>query len=173
MRRFLLFSLCFLSLFSPVWGQSSNEQSEVTVVASVSDDAGLATAGDNLKKLQAKRIELLSIIRLEQERVLDEVKYRDQLQTLLLQIDVLLRESAKLTLARDALGRSGVIDEDRSRELSQEIRNIQTQAIDTMLILVRKTDYTGYSSSTTFLEGQRGFPALRLHAEKILLAQEK
>lgn len=166
-RSLLLLSLCFLPLFSPVWGQSSNEQGEVAVVASVNDDAGLTNAANALKKLQAKRIELLSVIRLEQERVLEGVEYRDEIQTLLAEIDVLLRESANLTL------RNNDISFDKtSEELQLKLRDVQTQAITKMLMLAQKTEYPAYASSTTFPEGQRMFPLLRAHALDVLRRQE-
>jgi hypothetical protein len=100
MKRLLAFILSFSFFFSAFAQNLSLLQSEQNSASSLQENTGFIATGDNLKRLEAKRIELLSTLKLEKERVLEEVKRRDEIESLLTEIDVLLRESSKLTIQK-------------------------------------------------------------------------
>lgn len=152
MRRFFLFLFCFSAMISPLWGQVPNTQSEEASVTPLKENTSFISTGDNLKRLEAKRIEILSTLRLEKERVLEEVKRRDEIQVLLSEIDVLLRESAKLTLQKNVLQ-----DDEKIQETDSQLQEKQALATEKILLLATRLDFASYTSDTPFSELQKDF----------------
>ena len=51
------------------------------------DTSGFFATGDSIKRMELRKIEILSFIKTEKERVLDEQKQKDTLTKLLSEID--------------------------------------------------------------------------------------
>lgn len=172
MKRFLL-SIFFFSFVFSVFAQSlPSVHKEENIVSSLQENTGFITTGDNLKRLESKRIELISTLRLEKERVLEEVKRRDEIQLLLTEIDVLLRESSKLTTQKNTIIYTGK-DADILPDIEEKIQEKQEIASEKILTLATRLDFGSYTTDTPFSELQKDFSSLRRLTQNTLRAQEK
>lgn len=172
MKRLLLVIFSFFFVFSISAQSFSLIQKEENSTSSLQENTGFITTGDNLKRLEAKRIELLSTLKLEKERVLEEVKRRDEVQILLTDIDVLLRESSKLTTQKNTIIYSGK-DSNLLPDIEEKIQEKQEIASEKILTLATKLDFGSYTTDTTFSELQKDFSSLRRLTQNTLRAQEK
>lgn len=172
MKRLLPFILSFF-FFSSLFAQTlGNPVGDTNTTTSLQENTSFITTGDNLKKLEAKRIELLSTLKLEKERVLEEVKRRDEIQSLLTGIDVLLREISKLTIQKNNLIYSGK-DTDLIPDIEEQIQEKQELASEKILTLATRLDFGSYTTDTPFSELQKDFSSLRRLTQNILRSQEK
>lgn len=172
MKRLLIF-ICSFFFFSSLFAQSLSVSSwETPKTSSLQENTSFITTGDNLKKLEAKRIELLSTLKLEKERVLEEVKRRDEMQSLLANIDVLLREISKLTIQKNTIIYSAK-DTELLPDIEDKIQEKQEIASEKILALATRLDFGNYTSDTPFSELQRDFTSLRRLTQNILRSQEK
>lgn len=172
MKRLFLVIFAFFFVFSVSAQSFSLIQQEGTIPSSLQENTGFITTGDNLKRLEARRIELLSTLKLEKERVLEEVKRRDEVQILLTDIDVLLRESSKLTTQKNTLIYSGK-DANLLPDIEEKIQEKQELASEKILALATKLDFGSYTTDTPFSELQKDFSSLRRLTQNTLRAQEK
>jgi len=166
MKRFLI--ILSLLISGHLFAQNmipgiQNQESIVTLTNSSS----FTTTSDSIKKLEARKIELFSTIKLEKERIIDEVKNRNETQQLLADIDVLLRESSQLTLKKNSL------HSEELKDIEKSLLEKQAAASVKIMSLATKLDFGAYNADTSFLELQKDFPSLRRLAQNTLRAQDK
>jgi hypothetical protein len=149
MKRFLIIFSLFISvhLFAQGMIPGVSNQDNLANQANTSSEV----ISDSIKKLEARRIELLSIIKLEQEKVIDEVKNRDEIQQLLADIDVLLRESSQLTLQKNT------VHSEEFKGVEKVLSEKQSSASLKILNLATKLDFGTYNAGTSFSELQKDF----------------
>jgi hypothetical protein len=103
---------------------------------------------------------------------LEEVKRRDEIESLLTEIDVLLRESSKLTIQKNTIVYSGK-DAELLPDIEEKIQEKQELASEKILSLATRLDFGSYTTDTPFLELQKDFSSLRRLTQNTLRSQEK
>lgn len=104
--------------------------------------------------------------------MLEEVKRRDEIQSLLAGIDVLLREISKLTIQKNTIIYSGK-DADLLPNIEEQIQEKQEIVSEKILTLATRLDFGNYTSDTPFSDLQKDFSSLRRLTQNILRSQEK
>lgn len=168
MRRFLLF-LFLLPLSFSVFAQ--NTTTPVTSEEVSIEGQSFVDATQNLEALKDRQLVLISTINLEKERVLDEVKKKTEIQSLVSEVDVLLREIAKYSIQKSVLSYENE-NQSQFKEIEVQLAEKKTLASQKILLLAAKLDYGSYDSETSFGELQTGFSSLKKLANNTLIAQE-
>lgn len=171
MRRFLLLLFLFLLSYS-VFAQSATTLATPVTSEEISvDGQSFVDATQNLDALKDRQLALISTIKLEKERVLDEARKKNEIQTLVSEIDVLLRGIAKYSIQKSVLSYE---DENQVqlKELDTQLIEKKSLASQKMLSLATKLDYGSYDSETSFSELQASFFSLKKLANNTLIAQE-
>lgn len=94
------------------------------------------------------------------------------MQSLLANIDVLLREISKLTIQKNTIIYSAK-DTELLPDIEDKIQEKQEIASEKILALATRLDFGNYTSDTPFSELQRDFTSLRRLTQNILRSQEK
>lgn len=171
MRKLLLFIVLFCHLSLLTFAQTAVLGTSISAEP-ISENKGFVATTQDLDALKIRQVELSSTIKLEKERVLDEVKKKNEIQSLLTEIDILLREVANFSIQKSVL-----INEDDSqaqvKDITEQLANKKSTALQKMLLLANKLDFGSYESDVSFSELQADFPSLKRLATNTLIAQEK
>ena len=168
MRRILLF-LSLLSFLS-FWVFAQNVSN--SPIFPSAENTTFVNATDDLDTLKMRKLEVTATIKLEKERVLDEVKKKNAIQGLIVEIDVLLREIAKYSLQKSVL----TFDEENQSQIIEidfQLKSKQSLAVQKILSLAEKLEYGSYDSNTIFPQLQYEFSSLKRLAQNMLVVQDK
>jgi hypothetical protein len=164
MRRILIFIACF-SVFFATFGQVSdtgvNTTSTYSVSATTVQNNGFIATGDMLKKLEAKRIELNSKIKIEENRIVHGINERDALQSQMGEIDLLIQKWTELNQVR--------IDttENQDQDIFVNQPNITNQIeieqiiVSKIISFSEKIGYSGIFPGMSFSDLMTKIPTIR------------
>lgn len=172
MRRYLLifllltFSGAFASV--SVWGITVGTDSSDT---SLSGNSSFISTGDHIKKLEARRTEILSSLKLEKPEVHDIVKKKTTLAKLVSDIESLLQDWSQLSINKIQLSARTDLTMDESsqlKNLSIELEAKQSDISQKMLGLSRALSFGPLSPDTPFADLQKDFPTMKHLADNTL-----
>lgn len=153
MRRLLFIIVSFLYLCGTVFAQDNTSLNKEDII----DSSGFFATGNSIKKLESKKIELLSFVKTEQERVLDEQKQKSTLTRLVADIEALIKE---ISLIQSGNG----VNPDFLKK-----QTVLVDKISQLAHILSLPDESYLISTTSFDQIQRQFGVLKkLASSKIL-----
>lgn len=177
MKRLLVFFLLIVFpsvLFAQGMQDTSGENTTSTpLTASIvsTENTGFLSTTDTIKKLQAKRLEIEATVSLEEDRVFEEVQLAKNIETLLADADMLMKELTTLMSQRDVL----LLDNSLSLSSEFDIKIEEKKSLVSKKIrsLAEALEFGTYTNETTFPELQKDFSSLRKVAQNTLFSYEK
>lgn len=139
--------------------------------ASLSGNSSFISTGDNIKKLEARRTEILSSLKLEKPEVQDIVKKKTALAKLVADIESLLQDWSQLSINKIQLSARTDLTVDESsqlKNLSTELDAKQNDISQKMLALSRVLSFGPLSPDTPFADLQKDFPTMKHLADNAL-----
>lgn len=138
---------------------------------SLSGNSSFISTGDHIKKLEARRTEILSSLKLEKPEVHDIVKKKTTLAKIVSDIESLLQDWSQLSINKIQLSARTDLTVDESsqlKNLSIELEAKQSDISQKMLSLSRALSFGPLSPDTPFADLQKDFPTMKHLADNTL-----
>jgi hypothetical protein len=146
MNRFIAFLFLFLSHFSlaNTLGFPSISVPTERVQTNLRENSGFIATGDNIKKLEVKQLELLSLINVNRDTAQADSHNREILKSLILETDYLFKSWSALSIEKiQTSTKSSLTAEEalKLEELSSQLESHQSLIAQKILELSRLLDF--------------------------------